>query len=76
MAFSGKTNPSPVGCARPILQAKETELLVPEIDGKKLNLSEQQRRVLHSHNKCAFLRAKADLRTFSLEFVRLMTSVI
>jgi len=75
VVFSGKTNPSEVGCARPVLQAKETELLVPEIDGKKLNLSEQQRKVLHSYNKCAFLRAKADVRTFTLEFARLVTTL-
>lgn len=75
VAFQGKTNPSEVGCARPVLQAKETELLVPEIDGKKLRLSEEQRKVLHSYNKCAFLRAKADLRTFTLEFARLVTTL-
>jgi hypothetical protein len=76
VVFKGKTQPSPVGCFRPLLQAKETELLVPEIDGKKLNLSEQQRRVLHSYNKCAFLRAKGDAKTFCQEFARLVTSIL
>ena len=44
------SSPNEVGCARPLLQAKETELLVAEIDGKKLNLSEQQRKVIFSVN--------------------------